>query len=203
MNEEGLTQSLSSIVEKYDVPNCDAATFYTTNQFPYNNNCAPTAGVNLMMYWHDQRGISNLSIFAGSGLEVAQLIFPYIYNDMNTNYGGKEGTSPSDCYQGLLKYANSVNCPPLGDDYIFNGRNGSIVPYQTIRNNIVNGNPVLVDTYSPHTKYGDHSVDVFGIEQDTDAYYLRIADGWGEGSHQTWISYSELYPQGMMYLRWQ
>ncbi|MTK10765.1 MAG: hypothetical protein F8N39_01190, partial [Clostridiaceae bacterium] len=192
MNEESLSQSLSEIMEKADVPNCDAATFYTTNQFSGENNCGPTAGTTLVMYWNVQRGISSSS--------APSLVFNQLYADMKTN-AGHSGTYADDCYNGLLRYANEAGRPPLGSDFINTWGTGTMVSYETIRGNIVNGNPVLVATYAPHTKYGNHFVDIFGIEHNTSDYYLRIADGW-TSSHQTWISYSELYPEVMLYLRW-
>ena len=186
-----ITPDSQIIYVKYDVPNVFDAYFYTTDEthsyYGEWNNCAPTAGLTMIMYWCFQRDISDLY------RESIAADYEELYKLMKAD---STGTTPYNCYEGILKYGQLwAYCPAVGSNTV------SYPTFSQLENNIEYGNPVILTIYD-NPKYGDHSIVLFGTEDDSDGQYCRIADGC-VNSHQVWYHFEYLNPEDSIYARWQ
>lgn len=161
-----------------------------TGDFSDENNCGPTACLNLLKYWHDARGKKTLD--AGSINKTYKKLCKL------TKFSPKLGMGNTYGYSGLQDYANQF-CQATGMDY------KDSAPLSWIKRNIDNNNMVVLiikaSNYNPNMS-GYHFVNCIGYYQPlkSDTVYLQIVDGW---DHNTVHYYNAKYGNvSAFYLRW-
>ena len=149
-------------------------TYKTTSDFKgYHDHCAPTAAVNLMLYWYNN-GYAKLL----SNNKKWSNVFQKMYNYMSTNCYGTKGTKDINLPSAYIKYFSEKSIK--NDVKLHLGTSGGV----EIMNEIDKGFPCHLILHS-HKKYNDHSVFAIGYQlfyyNDINKPYdifIRIADGW-------------------------
>lgn len=193
-----ITTNSQIIYEKHDVPYYNYTHWYTTDEtlsfYPGGNNCSPTAGLTIAMYWANHRGKTKLCY--NSSVSAS---YNSIYADMHTNQNGP-GTYEWDNYDGFLNYATWCGCSTTDEHMYIDGAPS----FSATQYCIALGAPVMFNIFSNPT-YGNHSLDVFGTERDSDGNWLRVADGWYseyDNNYQKWYKYDYLNPHSIEYFTW-
>lgn len=164
--ESAYTSSSSGNVTNYNL------TYKTTSDFPgYTNICAPTAGVNIAMYWYN-RGYS--ALYDNNNWNTA---FSNMYSYMGTT---SNGTAANKVAYGVWKYFyidKGVDTAYYDDNNVSNADiKSSITTYNR---------PFLL--YMSHQYYycpnSAHEVLALGWKEYSydsgyNSMYIRIADGW-------------------------
>lgn len=144
-------------------------TYKTTSNFTgYSDHCAPTAGVNLALYWYN-RGYT--ALYDNNSWKTT---FSTLYKNMKT--AENSGTFPSDFSYAMWQYMYR-ECNVL-TAY----STDSNVSSSDIKNSITNGRPFGLAVYE-HQLYGNHMVLGLGWQEFVyssgyTSLYIRIADGW-------------------------
>lgn len=160
--------------------------FKVMSDFSSGAVCAPTAAVNLCLYWvnEDEDSYGNLKFY-----DSWDDSFSYFYYLMDTD--DINGTSENKIAGAYQEYFMRVglNC---NANLHYHTNNG-----QDIVNEINNDRPVHLMLYD-HYRYGNHSVLAVGyykFEYDNyDSIYIEIADGWSHTANR--------YVWGMCYGSW-
>lgn len=141
--------------------------YYATSYFGGTNNCGPTAGVNLCVYYYNN-GKTNIRYNSWDQT------YNLIYDDMRTTT--TNGTYPIYMRSGIEEYVTSRG-------YICTATLTSTDPVGVAATEIQNGRPVLFAIYGDST-YGNHAVMAVGYKTENGIYYFRVADGWGSTANR-------------------
>ena len=141
--------------------------YYATSYFGGTNNCGPTAGVNLCVYYYNN-GKTNIRYNSWDQT------YSLIYDDMRTT--PTNGTYPSYMRSGIEEYVT-------GRGYSCTATLNDTDPVGVAAFEIQNGRPVLFAIYGDST-YGNHAVMAVGYKTENGIYYFRVADGWGSTANR-------------------
>ncbi len=211
----GMVQPQAQIVyEHVNVPNLWGSTAatnfkpYTTGDFiPYGyaKHCAPTAGITLLRYWTERRGVSNLY-----SKSTKQDIFKDLGKEMNyvNSTGSDGGTEDWDAYIGMLSYLQKYNLNRQ-DACSYQDKTGKTPGFDWawIKTQIKNGTPLYIGTAGYvksdyHIYIGtSHAVVGLGYQECSDGCYIRIADGC-DRSLSNFLAYTWDRESSMWYVRW-
>ena len=136
-------------------------TIYTTDDFSSPDNCAPTAGTNLVYYWSHKGSPRESNLWTGR-------VFVDLYRDMTTCAG--TGTSSADVIPGLEEFARSRNVSTPISDY-------EGADWNSITDYLYHDRPIIIFVYKDR-KYKNHAILGVGFQDTSNGYYIRVADGW-------------------------
>lgn len=154
--------------------------YFTTNDFKGNSNCAPTAGVNLMLYWNTKNPNKYASLKYNNSWNSA---YSKMYSYMKTKKNN--GTYDEDIRDGIKKYLNlsawKKSVVKLNDEPNF---------YDVVEE-LDNGGASrpFIFVVTDHGTYEEHALLALGymefeykskqqILNGRYSRYLRVADGW-------------------------
>ncbi len=158
------------------------STYFTTGTsgFTGSNNCSPTAGTNICLYWTRRNSAFSNLLPTGGWANVHNTL----YSLMNTDVNG--GTYDSNFRSGLIAYMKQRLSKQTPSSSYRNYAN-TVSEFDThIRGEIVNGRPVnlhLKDDEYYSNGDGGHSVVGFGYARyrygsTWSSHYVMIDDGW-------------------------
>ena len=155
----------------------------------YSDHCAPTAAVNMVMYWKYGRGF-----FANHAASSSQTsVFNWFYNAMETNQGSA-GTDRAKIWPAYAEYFTEYS----GASTAISDR-VTWVTFDKIRTRMDEDIPVHL-SISNYENVGGHSVNVWGYSIVNSNEYLRISDNWGSNHSNILIAYNSYnYPQYVFY----
>ena len=141
----------------------------------YSGNCTPTAAANLLSYYKEKRGFTDLG-------DSRQDIYDSIVSASGWDQFGDEGMSLSEAKKGMKSVVTSAGYSFSSTDYWFN-------PWSSWKRDLKNDYPVLTAVWGYRKDESDnwievgHSIVAIGYrEYDSGANYLRVYDGWNETS---------------------
>ena len=159
----------------------------------YTNHCAPTCGTNMLKYWRNRRGITDLFIKRPTGEDHIGGTFMAIADCMNWS---SIGTQPRDAYTGLGVYLSQYSRTMYkGRDY--RERESSLYStfnWEWIKTQVNNGNPM-------YTSSGGHAYFSVGYFSDSTGSYLCVNSQWNTSSHN-YLQYQYSNIRAMWYNRW-
>lgn len=135
--------------------------YYITSYFNDANNCGPTAGVNLCVYYYSQ---GKTAIRSNSWDNTYDLIYDYM-RTTSTN-----GTYARYMKSGMVDYIVSCGYGCTGEDEVND-------PIGRAKGEVDNGRPSLIAIEGDST-YGNHVVLSLGYKVENGIIYLLVADGW-------------------------
>ena len=169
----------------------------TTGDFPeYSGHCASVCVTNLLTYWQQCRGISNIMIDYS-----AYATFYTFATYLNHYPSSPGGTNPyTSCTEASDFIEDFEKTAPAGSDYRWRGGGTDHgFDWAFITNNFNNNNAMYLSISTEY--YGNHAVLGIGYQNANDGQYIRIADGWYHDlSH--FISYTYTNVNALWYLRW-
>lgn len=190
--------TMSAEVKKY-VPNATNSILVEMNDFvgltvnvppyvtwtAYDGHCSPTAGTNIIKYWAQRRGVSNLYYSSDSW------VFRSLVVNMKTYINN--GTSAANMYNGLWNFgASTRGVTPTGGDLV------NSPSYAACKATIDSGVPFILNL-SSYKGGGAHSVATFGYYEN-DSNYVIINNGWNKV--WTFEAYNNLAVDSYVYSRW-
>lgn len=159
--------------------NYDRVMYFSTLDFPFANNCAPTAATNLLLYWNERKTLK-VNLMKNSWDETHSTL----YNYFKTSPEPEKGTIPSEIKPGLERYLDEIGvATDVLSYWDIDSTNWAEMKYR-----LDYGEPFIYMT-TDHYLYGDHAVlalayteYVYASKQFvTDSKYSRylcVADGW-------------------------
>ena len=135
------------------------------------NNCGPTAAANILNFYREKKGFSNL----GSS---RQSVYDKIIGASGWNEYGKERTTASEMKEAMNKVVKSAGYKFYRDTYLYD-------KWSTWKRDLDKDHPVYTsfrgyrnDDYGNRVKKGHAVVAVGYREYSNGLNYLRIFDGW-------------------------
>lgn len=192
-------------VAEVNLPNLENFKPYSSRDLPENNNCSPTAAMNMMKYWVDCRGIPAGELFVtdcgGFRIDENETFYRILWCINFT----PNGASAKDVFNGLRKYLANMLNTIKGDDYL----TSQWIDWAWFKTQFTNGNAVYVampegsdDVYTnKDTGKGGHAVLAVGAYAAPGNNYLRIADGWSYNTKHFILYTYERY-SAAWYYRW-
>ncbi len=198
----GMVQPQAQIVyEHVNVPNLwganDNFTPFVKNAFSeFDQNCSIVCGMNLLRYWKEQRGITNLySSPYNINATAAQLA-------VQIKFVNGEGASALDAWSGMRSYLSVYKLnQEKGSDYISKTTNPPF-SWNWITTVIKGGIPIYIGTYAfDSQKKEPHAVLGIGYQNCSDGNWIRVANGYST-SLSNFFKYTYRDEIAMFYLRW-
>ncbi len=165
----------------------------TMSEMDWGAVCAPTCGVNILKYWKECRGVSNL-YYLNSVKETFDELKKFMHTDKDS------GTGQTEAFYGMKEYLkNRSKTPALGSDF-YNG-----FEWYWFRDNINNGNLVFIAaSLKPYNgKYGGHAFSGVGYQICNNGNYIRVGDQWDKSYSHFYKEVYLNYIYSMWYLRWK
>lgn len=156
-----------------------------------NNHCGPTAGTNLIKYWANRRGVSNLYYNSD------WWVFSSLCVNMNTNFS-TYGTLPWNLINGLRSYSSSTRGVSYSGYDLWGDDWSESVSFDKATYYIDVNVPFTILIDSGIIQY--HYVSCFGYYTVDGARSLIINTGWNK--NWTFQSFTSLSSQSYQYVRW-
>lgn len=193
------------IYENVNVPNLwSPSEFvpYSAHDFPgYYNHCSPTCGMNMLKYWKERRGITNLYSSPNNYIDTfAELATRMKHINSPLSNGG---TSVKNAYAGMLTYCITNNLShPTGREFQDKSGTTDRFDWAWFTTKIKNGYPVYISTIGyPETEGDSHGLLGLGYQNCSDGQWIRVADTT-DHSISHFLRYTWDYEQIMWYYRW-
>ncbi len=195
-------------VAEVNLPNLDNFIPWETDDFDADNNCVPTAIMNMMKYWTDCRGIAKTDLFITScgGYDILKdQTFEEVA--LSINFNDEKGVNAKKAFSTFRKYLENCHKKAIaGDDCL----TAQWIDWAWFKTQFANGNAVIVnipsgvdDVYTPEVdgRKGGHTVVAVGAYAAPGNNYLRIADGWCDNTKH-FIVYTYKRYDCAWYYRW-
>jgi len=159
----------------------------------YSNHCVPTCGINMLKYWAERRGKTNLIYTNNYSNAFAHL-------SVKMNHSNSSGVSDINGYNGMRSYISSYKLrAQAGSDYATQSK----FTWNWITTEINNGNALYIGKslkdYDGRTGY--HAFLGVGYQSNSDGEYIRVCDNW-DTSLSHFVKYRWSNIDAIWYLRW-
>lgn len=162
-----------------------------------SNDCGVVAGMNLLKYWYERRGVRNLY----STPTDLSATYRQLAAKMKHDRGG---TYPTNQHWGMLAYLDDYGLTQeAGSDYTDRSQANHTINWNWFSAQIRNGNAVIVSTegYIP-AKEKPHALLGLGFQNCNDGKWIRVADAY-DNSISHFLKYQGPEKEyALSYLRW-
>ncbi|WP_346920935.1 C39 family peptidase [Clostridium sp. UBA7339] len=189
------------VYSSVSLPNLWAGGSYSKDFLPmktsdfsgYSKHCVPTCGINMLKYWSERRGKTNLIYTSNYNNAFAHL-------RVEMKHSNSSGTSDSDGYNGMKSYISKYKLrSQLGSNYA----TPKNFDWKWITSQINNGNALYIGkTLQDYDgRNSGHAFLGVGYQNTSDGEYIRVCDNW-DTSLSHFVKYKWSNIDAIWYLRW-